>query len=76
MLKKVDIAVYETIKSVKENTYKPGVNRFSLKDGGVDWALDENNQKLWSAAEIEKMNQIKKTITTGKVTVPDYYKTK
>jgi len=76
MLKKVDIAVYETIKSVKENAYKPGVNRFSLKDGGVDWALDEHNQKLWSAAEIEKMNQIKKTITTGKVTVPDYYKTK
>lgn len=76
MLKKVDIAVYETIKSVKDNTYKSGVNRFNLKDGGVDWALDENNQKLWSAAEIEKMNQIKKTITTGKVTVPDYYKTK
>lgn len=76
MLKKVDIAVFETIKSVKNNTYKSGVNRFGLKDGGVDWALDHNNEKLWSPAEIEKLNQVKKSITTGKVSVPDYYKTK
>ncbi|MFN3697583.1 MAG: BMP family protein [Pseudobdellovibrio sp.] len=76
MLKKVDVAVFETIKSVKENTYQSGINRFSLKDGGVDWALDDFNKKLWSQSEIEKMNQIKKAITSGKVIVPDYYKTK
>lgn len=76
MLKKVDVAVYETIKSVKNSQFQAGVNRFGLKDGGIDWALDNHNQKLWSAAEIEKMNQVKKSILTGKVSVPDYYKTK
>ncbi|AZZ37626.1 BMP family ABC transporter substrate-binding protein [Bdellovibrio sp. qaytius] len=76
MLKKVDVAVFETIKSVKAGSFQSGVNRFGLKDGGIDWALDENNKKLWSAAEIEKLNQVKKSIITGKVTVPDYYKTK
>ena len=76
MLKKVDVAVFETIKSVKSGSFQSGVNRFGLKDGGIDWALDEHNKKLWSAAEIEKLNQVKKSIVTGKVSVPDYYKTK
>lgn len=76
MLKKVDVAVFETIRSVKTAQFQSGVNRFGLKDGGIDWALDEYNKKLWSAAEIEKLNQVKKSIVTGKVSVPDYYKTK
>lgn len=76
MLKKVDVAVFETIKSVKEAKFTAGVNRFGLKDGGIDWALDSNNKSLWSAAEIEKLSQVKKSIVTGKVSVPDYYKTK
>lgn len=76
MLKKVDVAVFETIKSVKEGKFAAGVNRFGLKDGGIDWALDNNNKSLWSAAEIEKLAQVKKSIVAGKVSVPDYYKTK
>lgn len=76
MLKKVDVAVFETIKSVKAGAFQAGVNRFGLKDGGIDWALDNNNKSLWSAAEIEKLAQVKKSIVAGKVTVPDYYKTK
>lgn len=76
MLKRVDVAVYETIKSVKENNFKPGVIRFGLKDSGVDWALDNNNEKLWSAADKAKLEDIKKQIISGKIKVPDYYKTK
>lgn len=76
MLKKVDVAVFETIKSVKGGQFQAGINRFGLKDGGIDWALDEHNKSLWSAAEIEKLAQVKKSIVTGKVSVPDYYKTK
>jgi basic membrane protein A len=76
MLKKVDVAVFETIKSVKTGSFQSGVNRFGLKDGGIDWALDEHNKSLWSAPEIEKLNKVKKSIVDGKVSVPDYYKTK
>ena len=76
MLKKVDVAVFETIKSVKDQKFTAGVNRFGLKDGGIDWALDNNNKSLWSAAEIDKLTAVKKSIVAGKVSVPDYYKTK
>ncbi len=76
MLKRVDVAVFETIKQANEKKFASGVVRFGLKDSGVDWALDKNNESLWSAAEKTKLNDIKKQIIAKKVTVPDYYVTK
>lgn len=76
MLKRVDVAIYETIKSVSQNKFQAGVIRYGLKDTGVDWALDSYNEKLWSATEKTKMDEIKKSIISGKIKVPDYYKTK
>lgn len=76
MLKKVDVAVFEVIKSVKNNEFKSGVSRFGISNAGVDWAFDENNKSLWSDSEIKKMNKVKSDISSGKISVPDYYKTK
>lgn len=76
MLKRVDIAVYETIKARIENKFEAGVIRFGLKDSGVDWALDVHNEKLWSAAEKTKLAEIKKQIIAKKISVPDYYLSK
>ena len=76
MLKRVDIAVYETIKSITEKKFKAGIIRFGLKDAGIDWAMDSNNEKLWTQSEKDKLSEIKKNIISGKITVPDYYKTK
>ena len=76
MLKRVDVAVFETIKSVTEKKFVAGIVRYGLKDTGIDWALDANNEKLWSAVEKQKMTDIKKQIISGKISVPDYYKTK
>lgn len=76
MLKRVDVAVYDTIKLANENKFKPGVVRFGLKDSGIDWALDKNNDSLWSVAEKNKIAEIKKLIVSKKISVPDYYVTK
>jgi basic membrane protein A and related proteins len=76
MLKKVDVAVYDVIKSVKNNDFKAGVNRFGVSSGGIDWALDEHNKSLWSETEIKKISKVKADISSGKIKVPDYYKTK
>lgn len=73
MLKRVDIAVYETIKASSEKKFKAGVIRFGLKDSGVDWAIDKYNDTLWSSAEKEKLTDIKKLIVSKKISVPDYY---
>lgn len=76
MLKRVDVAVFTTIKSVTEKKFQAGIVRFGLKDSGIDWALDANNQSLWTEAEKNKMAEIKKLIVAKKITVPDYYKMK
>jgi basic membrane protein A len=76
MLKRVDVAVFETIKQANEKKFQAGVVRFGLKDTGVDWALDQNNEKLWSTQEKTKLNEIKKQIVAKKIKVPDYYVTK
>ena len=76
MLKRVDVAVYDTIKTANEKKFKAGVVRFGLKDGGIDWALDQNNEKLWNAADKAKMADIKKLIVAKKIKVPDYYVSK
>ena len=73
MLKRVDVAVFETIKAAQEKSFKAGVIRFGLKDSGVDFAIDQNNDKLWTAPEKAKLADIKKQIISKKILVPDYY---
>src|SRR6516165_705935 len=38
MLKRVDLAAYNSFKATKDGTWKAGVSTLGLKEGGVDWA--------------------------------------
>ena len=53
-----------------------GTRVFGLKNGGIDWAVDEHNTKLFTKDELAKIEDLKKKIVAGKVAVVDYYKTK
>ncbi|HEY8279671.1 MAG TPA: BMP family ABC transporter substrate-binding protein [Bdellovibrionota bacterium] len=74
MLKRVDQAVYQVIKDSVNGKFTGGTHRFGLKDGGVDYALDQYNEKLVPADVRKKVDQIKKEIIAGKIAVPDFYK--
>jgi basic membrane protein A and related proteins len=74
MLKRVDVAVFETIKLAKENKFTGGEIRFGLKDKGIDYAVDKNNEKLLDAETVKKVEAAKLQIMNGKIKVPDYYK--
>jgi len=67
MVKHVDVAVYNVLKA-----WKPGVSVLGLKEGGVNYALDENNAKLINPALKAKVDAIKADIIAGKVKVADY----
>ena len=43
-----------------------------LKEGGVDWALDKNNEKLVTPEMKAKVDAAKADIIAGKITVHDY----
>ena len=46
MLKRVDVATYNSFMDAKNGTWKAGVEVLGLKDGGVGYAVDENNEKI------------------------------
>jgi basic membrane protein A and related proteins len=74
MLKRVDIAVYNTIQDAKNGKFTSGVIRYGLKDHGVDYAVDMYNEKILDKAAIKKVEDLKKEIIAGKIHVPDFYK--
>ncbi|NUN04461.1 MAG: BMP family ABC transporter substrate-binding protein [Bdellovibrio sp.] len=76
MLKAVDVAVYDTIKETQEGKFTGGVSRFGLKNKGVDYTLDQYNEKLIPAETRKKLEDIKAKIIAGQIQVPDYYKKK
>jgi basic membrane protein A and related proteins len=67
MVKRVDVAVANSFKQ-----HKPGVTSLGLKEGGVDYAIDKNNEKLVSAEMKAKVDAAKADIISGKIKVTDY----
>ncbi len=72
MLKRVDVAAYQTMKDAMSGTFETGVRNLGLAEGGVGWAQDEHNAKLVSADMKAKIDQASKDIVDGKVMVHDY----
>ena len=65
MVKRVDVAVYNTFKAAKDGTWKAGTQVLGLKEGGVDWALDEDNEKLITPEMKAKVDAAKADIIVG-----------
>ncbi|HKV00312.1 MAG TPA: BMP family ABC transporter substrate-binding protein [Vineibacter sp.] len=72
MIKRVDLATYETFAAAKAGNWSPGMRVLGLKEGGVDWALDQNNEKLITPEIKAKVEQAKADIVSGKIKVHDY----
>ena len=67
MVKRVDVAVYNAFKGTT-----PGVTVLGLKEGGVDYAMDEHNARLVSADMKKRVDAAKADIIAGKIAVVDY----
>ncbi len=72
MLKRVDVAAYNTFKGALDNTWKPGIQVLGLAEDGVGWALDEHNSGLVSAEMKGKVERARADILANKITVHDY----
>ena len=68
MMKRVDVAVFETIKATKEGNFKPGVTVFGLKEGGVGLAPTTSNNTPQEV--IDQANALGERIVAGEFTVP------
>lgn len=72
MVKRVDLAAYNTYEQALNGNWKAGITVLGLAEGGVDWALDDNNANLVDASMKSKMDAIRADVVSGKVSVHDY----
>ena len=72
MLKRVDVAAYNTFKTAKDGTWKPGITVLGLKENGVGWALDDNNAKLVTDEMKAAVEKASDEIISGTIKVHDY----
>jgi basic membrane protein A len=73
MLKRVDEAVFDSVKLYKEGKFSTGLIRYGVKSKGVDYSLDEHNARLVSETDKKQLEQLRTEIVKGKIKVPDYY---
>ncbi|MEO1773362.1 MAG: BMP family ABC transporter substrate-binding protein [Pseudomonadota bacterium] len=72
MVKRVDVAAYDTLKSAMDGSFEPGVNILGLAEDGVDWAVDENNEPLLSEEIKAAVEAARTAIIAGEVEVHNY----
>ena len=67
MVKRVDLAVLQAFKGIK-----PGITSFGLKEGALDYAMDEHNARLVTPEMRRRVDAAKADIVSGKLKVVDY----
>jgi len=72
MVKRVDLAVYESFKTAKEGTWKAGVRNLGVAEGGVGYALDQHNRSLITREMERRLAQARADIVAGKIKVTDF----
>jgi basic membrane protein A len=67
MVKRVEVSVYDALQA-----HKPGLQVLGLKEDGVDYALDQYNEKVLAPEVKKKADQAKADIIAGKIKVADF----
>ncbi|WP_349370947.1 BMP family ABC transporter substrate-binding protein [Salinarimonas sp.] len=72
MLKRVDNATYQLFTTSQAGDFEPGLQVLGLAEGGVGWALDENNEALITQEMKDAVAEAEQKIVSGEVVVHDY----
>jgi basic membrane protein A len=69
MMKRVDNALYTTVRDYMDNKFKAGTVVMGLKDNGVSLTEFRYTQDLLTKEQFEKLEAIKKDIIDGKIVI-------
>lgn len=72
MVKGVDSAVYAAFADTAADKFTAGIVQMGLKEDGVGYAMDENNEKLITPEMKAAVEAAKADIISGKIKVHDY----
>jgi basic membrane protein A len=70
MVKRVDNAVYATIKTAHEGSFSGGLKELGLAEDGVGYAVDEYNESLITEEMRARVEEARAKIISGEIVVP------
>lgn len=70
MVKGIDEAVYQSVKSVQEDRFAGGIQQFGLAEKGVGYVFDQNNRALIHDNVRARLDSISAAIIAGRIVVP------
>lgn len=71
MIKRVDVAVFNTVKDLLESRFKGGIHEFGMDNDGIGYALDDYNREMIPQSVLDEVDQAKKDIIAGRIKVTD-----
>jgi basic membrane protein A len=71
MIKRVDVAVFNTVKDLLEARFKGGIHEFGMDNDGIGYALDDYNREMIPQSVLDEVEQAKKDIIAGRIKVTD-----
>jgi len=72
MVKRVDLAVYNAYKDLKDDKFTAGIQSLGVKEDGVSAAIDDSNRSLITPEMQAAVDKAKSDIIAGTVKVHDY----
>ncbi len=75
MLRRIDIATFNMFKTAAEGTWRPGLLSLGVKEGGVNWTLDDNNGHLVGKEARATMERLMAGVASGEIAVHDFLQT-
>ena len=70
MIKRVDVAVFDTVKRVQEGVFRGGITRYGLAEGGVDWVKDGPHAALIRPESRARVEALKERVIAKAIEVP------
>lgn len=70
MIKNIDVAVFESVRSYVRKNFSGGIKTFGLKENGVEFVYNDQNKKLIPADVHDKVLELKAKIIAGELVVP------
>lgn len=70
MIKRVDVAVFETVRAVHQGSFRGGVQRFGLREGGVDWIHEGEHGALIPEAVRVRVQALADEVRSERRAVP------
>ena len=71
MIKRVDVAVVDAVRSVIEHRFRGGLHELGLAEDGVGFVSDERNRHLLPPDVVARVRKIAEDIIAGRIQVPD-----